>query len=122
LPFPGSTDELNPWTLHSLFYIEDSAPGVVLTINGVAGRLPPHVDRILPDDAEINHVPALKPVAAPRDEDRVASLRPDNIAYIIYTSGSTGRPKGVAISHRNVVRLLSTADAHYKRGSYQLPD
>ncbi|CAM3737352.1 non-ribosomal peptide synthetase [Smaragdicoccus niigatensis] len=38
-----------------------------------------------------------------RDEDRLASLRPDNTAYIIYTSGSTGRPKGVAVSHRAIV-------------------
>jgi len=98
------------------FVIGDSAPGVVLTTAGLTERLPSHVGRILLDIPEINHAPAVKAVAAPRDEDRVASLRPDNIAYIIYTSGSTGHPKGVAISHRNVVRLLSTADALYDFG------
>ncbi|TDD94832.1 non-ribosomal peptide synthetase [Actinomadura rubrisoli] len=38
---------------------------------------------------------------------------PDNLAYAIYTSGSTGRPKGVAVTHRNVVRLITTAQEHY---------
>ncbi|WP_158073514.1 amino acid adenylation domain-containing protein [Actinophytocola xanthii] len=30
-------------------------------------------------------------------------------AYVMYTSGSTGRPKGVAITHANVLALLSDA-------------
>ncbi|MBJ3778566.1 amino acid adenylation domain-containing protein [Acuticoccus mangrovi] len=98
------------------FVIEDSAPGVVLTLASLAGRLPSHVDRIVLDDPADDRAPAARRVAAPRDDDRNGRLRPDNIAYIIYTSGSTGRPKGVAISHRNVVRLLATADAHYDFG------
>lgn len=98
------------------FVIGDSAPGVVLTTASLAGRLPSHLGRILLDVPEINNASAAEPVAAPRDEDRTIPLRPDNIAYIIYTSGSTGHPKGVAISHRNVVRLLSAADAHYNFG------
>lgn len=31
------------------------------------------------------------------------------LAYLIYTSGSTGKPKGVAITHQNVVNLLTWA-------------
>ncbi|WP_344251866.1 amino acid adenylation domain-containing protein, partial [Actinoplanes campanulatus] len=38
---------------------------------------------------------------------------PDGVIYTIYTSGSTGRPKGVVLSHRNVTRLLDTAQEHY---------
>ncbi|MGW4769103.1 amino acid adenylation domain-containing protein [Nocardia sp. NPDC004278] len=44
------------------------------------------------------------------DADRVAPLRPHNVAYVLFTSGSTGRPKGVAVSHCsavNQVRWLS---------------
>ncbi|WP_154814445.1 non-ribosomal peptide synthetase [Actinophytocola xinjiangensis] len=32
---------------------------------------------------------------------------PDGVAYVIHTSGSTGRPKGVAVTHRNVVAMLT---------------
>ncbi len=51
------------------------------------------------------------------DDDRLGSLRPDNVAYVIYTSGSTGRPKGVMVPHRNVVRLLANTDSVYGFGS-----
>jgi amino acid adenylation domain-containing protein len=36
-----------------------------------------------------------------------APISPDDVAYVIYTSGSTGQPKGCAVTHRNVVRLLT---------------
>jgi len=39
-----------------------------------------------------------------------------NPAYIIYTSGSTGRPKGVAVTHAEVVRLLTATDPWYRFG------
>ncbi|WP_084525422.1 amino acid adenylation domain-containing protein [Nocardia vaccinii] len=40
------------------------------------------------------------------DADRIASLRPHNLAYVLFTSGSTGRPKGVAVSHGSVVNQV----------------
>ncbi|WP_082994496.1 non-ribosomal peptide synthetase [Mycobacterium sp. 1245801.1] len=43
------------------------------------------------------------------DADRLASLGPDNTAYVIFTSGSTGTPKGVAVSHGG---LPGVAAAH----------
>jgi len=33
---------------------------------------------------------------------------PDRLAYVMYTSGSTGVPKAVEVTHRGVVRLVST--------------
>ena len=33
-------------------------------------------------------------------EERVADIRPENLASIIYTSGTTGKPKGVLLPHR----------------------
>ncbi|MFI1919862.1 amino acid adenylation domain-containing protein [Nocardia sp. NPDC020380] len=33
------------------------------------------------------------------DADRLAPLRPENLAYVLFTSGSTGRPKGVGVTH-----------------------
>jgi len=37
-------------------------------------------------------------------------INPDQPAYVIYTSGSTGRPKGCVVSHRNVTRLMASAE------------
>ncbi|WP_280265826.1 non-ribosomal peptide synthetase [Nocardia wallacei] len=33
------------------------------------------------------------------DTERLAPLRPGNLAYVLFTSGSTGRPKGVGVTH-----------------------
>ncbi|RJQ80371.1 amino acid adenylation domain-containing protein [Pseudonocardiaceae bacterium YIM PH 21723] len=41
----------------------------------------------------------------------------DDLAYVIYTSGSTGKPKGVMVSHRNVVRLLTSTDPDFRFGA-----
>jgi len=41
-------------------------------------------------------------------------IQPSDLAYVIYTSGSTGKPKGVAVEHGNVLRLFSTASAHFQ--------
>ncbi|MEU9316904.1 amino acid adenylation domain-containing protein [Streptomyces sp. NPDC048295] len=49
-----------------------------------------------------------EPTTAPAPE-----VSPDNAIYVMYTSGSTGRPKGVTLAHRNVVRLMGTAQEHY---------
>ena len=38
-------------------------------------------------------------------EERVASVRIDDLATIVYTSGSTGNPKGVELTHRNFVSI-----------------
>ncbi|MFE0751733.1 amino acid adenylation domain-containing protein [Gordonia sp. NPDC058843] len=47
------------------------------------------------------------------DEDRIAPLTPDALAYVLFTSGSTGRPKGVAVSHRSVVNQVRWISAEY---------
>ncbi|WP_084436877.1 non-ribosomal peptide synthetase [Aldersonia kunmingensis] len=52
--------------------------------------------------------------ASVTDADRIASLRPDNTAYIIFTSGSTGRPKGVAVEHRSVVNQIRWITDEYR--------
>ena len=77
--------------------LADSGAAVVLTVDALAGRLPPHEVRTLLLDADQDNrsdQPCLPP---PR------SVAPDNLAYLIYTSGSTGVPKGVMLAHRGLV-------------------
>ncbi|MFI6367083.1 amino acid adenylation domain-containing protein [Nocardia sp. NPDC050630] len=47
------------------------------------------------------------------DADRLAPLRPHNIAYVLFTSGSTGRPKGVAVLHGSVVNQVRWVNGTY---------
>jgi long-chain acyl-CoA synthetase len=44
--------------------------------------------------------------------DRIAAIRPDDLAVLIYTSGTTGPPKGTMLSHGNILWELRAACAH----------
>ncbi|MGN0124819.1 MAG: amino acid adenylation domain-containing protein, partial [Rhodococcus sp. (in: high G+C Gram-positive bacteria)] len=93
------------------YILTDGDPTVVLTSSDEAEQLPRvegveilHVDRLILD--EFSSAPVT-------NADRLAPLRSSNLAYVIYTSGSTGRPKGVAVTHRNVVELISNAQTKF---------
>lgn len=56
-------------------------------------------------------------------DDRIASIKPDDLAMLIYTSGTTGRPKGVRLSHTGwtfegasieAIRFLSRDDVEFR--------
>jgi non-ribosomal peptide synthetase component F len=80
--------------------LEDSLPGVVLTVDRLRGALPPVAGQVVILDA-----------LGPGQSCRIRSaVRSDHLAYVIYTSGSTGRPKGVQVEHRNVVNFFSGMD------------
>ncbi|MGW7557285.1 amino acid adenylation domain-containing protein, partial [Streptomyces rimosus] len=99
------------------FLLRDTAPVAVLSAREVCGGLPAEagpdgVPVVLLDDdgtrlllADASHLPLTS-------VDRGGWPDPSDCAYVIHTSGSTGTPKGVVISHRNVVRLL-TSTAHW---------
>ncbi|HEX3532532.1 MAG TPA: amino acid adenylation domain-containing protein [Thermoanaerobaculia bacterium] len=92
--------------------LQDARPLVVLTVSGLAPRLPNGPLVICLD------VPAEPEAGAPRSAPPpmppMPPTSPDNLAYVIYTSGSTGRPKGTMIPHRGVVNYLSWAVRAYR--------
>ncbi|GAA2657407.1 non-ribosomal peptide synthetase [Paractinoplanes durhamensis] len=80
------------------FMLADADPIVVVSTLATAGSLPPGTPLLIMDDADL---------ASP-EAPAAHAPAPDNVAYVIYTSGSTGRPKGCAVTHANVVRLMSS--------------
>ncbi|KWT63937.1 non-ribosomal peptide synthetase [Streptomyces albus subsp. albus] len=95
------------------YLVHDAAARVVVTERALTGHLSaraPGGTVVLDDPAEQDRLAAL-PDRAPTTD-----AHPDDLAYVIYTSGSTGRPKGVQVTHRNVVRLLTTAEEVFRFG------
>ncbi|MDH6626474.1 amino acid adenylation domain-containing protein [Streptomyces sp. LBL] len=89
--------------------VSDAQAHLVITSTALAPRLEGiHDGRLLVLDGADAAAVAAEPVSNPAP---VAT--PENLIYTIYTSGSTGRPKGVALTHTNVVRLMTTAQEHY---------
>ena len=110
-------------------YDTDSAPQAQRIMNDSAVKLAfadnrERFDRL---DSVKGHCPALKQIlmlegnalgaleglgVAVSDEElneRVATVRADDLATIVYTSGSTGNPKGAELTHKNFVSITITA-------------
>ena len=107
----------------------DSAPQAQRIMNDSAVKLAfadnrERFDRL---DSVKDHCPALKQIlmiegnalgaleglgVAVSDEElneRVATVRADDLATIVYTSGSTGNPKGAELTHKNFVSITISA-------------
>ena len=110
-------------------YDTDSAPQAQRIMNDSVVKLAfadnrERFDRL---DSVKDHCPALKQIlmlegnalgaleglgVAVSDEElneRVATVRADDLATIVYTSGSTGNPKGAELPHKNFVSITITA-------------
>ena len=116
-------------------YDTDSAPQAQRIMNDSAVKLAfadnrERFDRL---DSVKDHCPALKQIlmiegnalgaleglgVAVSDEElneRVATVRADDLATIVYTSGSTGNPKGAELTHKNFVSItISASQALHK--------
>ncbi|MEW5926516.1 MAG: amino acid adenylation domain-containing protein [Gemmatimonadota bacterium] len=98
------------------YMLRDSGARVLVTEEGVAGRLPElGGEVVLVDTPPREHDGAEKSAA-------VAGCSPFpvtcslSLAYVIYTSGSTGTPKGVAVPHRAVVNFAADMAARLELG------
>ena len=110
-------------------YDTDSAPQAQRIMNDSVVKLAfadnrERFDRL---DSVKDHCPALKQIlmlegnalgaleglgVAVSDEElneRVATVRADDLATIVYTAGSTGNPKGAELTHKNFVSITITA-------------
>jgi long-chain acyl-CoA synthetase len=90
--------------------------GQVAKVRAIAEELP-----------ALEHVVAIEPVPGvesldtlrsrartqtdPRVAERIAALRPDEVATIVYTSGTTGPPKGCELTHANCVATVRMYEA-----------
>ena len=110
-------------------YDTDSAPQAQRIMNDSAVKLAFAANRERFDrlDSVKDHCPALKQIlmiegnalgaleglgVAVSDEElneRVATVRADDLATIVYTSGSTGNPKGAELTHKNFVSITISA-------------
>ncbi len=92
------------------FMLADAAAPVLLTQEGLTGRLPTHSARVVRLDTDW-------PVIATEDDLAPADgAKAEDLAYVIYTSGSTGRPKGALLTHRNVVNCMRWVAETYEFG------
>ncbi|HEU0054030.1 MAG TPA: amino acid adenylation domain-containing protein, partial [Longimicrobium sp.] len=93
------------------YMLEDSGARVVVTDGAAEGRLPSSSSIGLVhyqvDDDGLGDISD----AAPETQVGV-----DHLAYVIYTSGSTGRPKWCMVTHRNVVRLMTSTERWFSFG------
>ncbi|HEX2189518.1 MAG TPA: amino acid adenylation domain-containing protein, partial [Longimicrobiaceae bacterium] len=83
--------------------LEDAGVSVLVTEEGLRGRLPEFGGAVVVVGAEGTPLP---PAPSPARGEGENGATADSLAYVIYTSGSTGTPKGVAVPHRAVVRLV----------------
>lgn len=110
-------------------YDTDSAPQAQRIMNDSAVKLAfaDNRERFDQLDSVKDHCPALKQIlmiegnalgaleglgVAVSDEElneRVATVRADDLATIVYTSGSTGNPKGAELTHKNFVSITISA-------------
>ncbi|HYP20553.1 MAG TPA: non-ribosomal peptide synthetase, partial [Chloroflexia bacterium] len=90
------------------FMVRDGGVRVVLTQGRVwAGKqegVEGDVERVVRVDEEWGEV------VRESAEEVESGVEGEHLAYVSYTSGSTGTPKGVAVTHRGVVRLVSSPD------------
>ncbi|OYE00557.1 non-ribosomal peptide synthetase [Nostoc sp. 'Peltigera membranacea cyanobiont' 232] len=78
------------------FMLADAQVSVLLTQQHLVESLPQHQARVVHLDND------WLAIAKFSQENPIAEVQANNVAYAIYTSGSTGQPKGVMLSHSSL--------------------
>ena len=81
--------------------LEELQTPVVITQNNLRQKLSQITTHVVSLDS------GWSALANESDENPIATIRSNDLAYIIYTSGSTGRPKGVEIEHQSLSNLVT---------------
>ncbi|HEX3542490.1 MAG TPA: amino acid adenylation domain-containing protein [Acidimicrobiales bacterium] len=84
------------------FMLGDASSPVVVTEQGLGGRLPPGGHRLVVIDRDRGAIDS-RPARPPS-----VDFDAEQLAYLIYTSGSTGTPKGVEVPQRALVNFLAS--------------
>ena len=97
--------------------ISDAAARFILVDQTQADRLtelanmPPHPQLIKIDSTFLSSLPNGK-------TEPIATVVPDNLAWVVYTSGSTGVPKGVMLEHSALCTSLHHLGARFGMGTH----
>lgn len=83
---------------------EDTAPALLLSHKSVALIWPAEISRLDLDEQKAR-LAALSNTPLQEDE-RLAPISANTVAYVIFTSGSSGRPKGVMNTHGALINLF----------------
>jgi amino acid adenylation domain-containing protein/non-ribosomal peptide synthase protein (TIGR01720 family) len=97
-----------------VFLLTDSKSKFAVSIASIKARLGLHATSGIPDLIALDDITTradIEKQSALRisEQERLAPLLPESLAYLIYTSGSTGRPKAVALSHFGMLNYISWA-------------
>jgi amino acid adenylation domain-containing protein len=87
---------------------------LLITTSAIAGGLGMNIPCLLLDAVETREAIDGRHATPISDDDRMAVLEPNSVAYVIFTSGSTGLPKGVTISHGAIAQQVQATAAELK--------
>ncbi len=86
------------------FILGDTGAPVLLTRAGLSEGLPDYGGAVIELDVQWQEI------SMGSGDNLNPQTTADNLCYVMFTSGSTGRPKGVSVVHRNVIRLVKSAN------------